>query len=170
MDEYWDGVRQRWLSFEAGVDSPPANRPSDQIRIKPMLPLSLYRPTLPLVVTGLRGAGKSVLYDSILGKVGNSYVPEGQSFDVVMVKGSGSPVPRLSRPTICIRPPLLPTLISLLLRPKPALPPVRIRKGQERGRARRAEEVIFERPRVTRTGIRLCRRLATRPRKRLASE
>jgi hypothetical protein len=82
MDEYWDGVRQHWLCFEAGAGSPPANRPSDQIRIKPMLPLSLYRPTLPLVVTGLRGAGKSVLYDSILGKVGNSYVPGGQSFDV----------------------------------------------------------------------------------------
>jgi hypothetical protein len=82
MDGYWDRVRQRWLSFEAAVDSPAANRPGAKTRIKPMWPLSLYKPTLPVVVTGLRGAGKSVLYDSIIGKVGNSYVPEGESSDV----------------------------------------------------------------------------------------
>lgn len=44
-----------------------------------MLPFSLYRPRLPIAVTGHRGTGKTLLYDAIVGKVGTNYVPSGKS-------------------------------------------------------------------------------------------
>src|SRR5271155_3497910 len=86
MSQYWDKIHQRWSNWVGAVSSPPGHGNShiekSPVKIRPMFPLSLYRPTLPIAVTGLRGTGKTVLYDSIIGKVDNSYTPSGVSRDI----------------------------------------------------------------------------------------
>jgi hypothetical protein len=80
MSDYWDAVRRHWTRFEVAAGA--GGAPLDDVIVKPMRTLSLYRTAVPIVVTGLRGAGKSVLYESLIGKVRNSYVPHGPSLDV----------------------------------------------------------------------------------------
>jgi hypothetical protein len=74
---YWDDVRKYWAESEMSIGEQPAG--AARATMKPMWPISVRRPTTPIAVTGLRGAGKTLLYDTLLGKVRNDYVPPGRS-------------------------------------------------------------------------------------------
>jgi hypothetical protein len=76
---YWDDARRYWLELEAAADDSTDTRHGAQTLIKPMWSLSLRRPTTPICVTGLGGAGKTILYQTLIGKVGNDYIPPGRS-------------------------------------------------------------------------------------------
>jgi hypothetical protein len=71
---YWDNVRHRWLAVADAAERAPNNaaaagRPMPHVTMKPMSVVPLRRPRVPVAVTGLGGAGKTMLYDSLLGKV-----------------------------------------------------------------------------------------------------
>jgi len=73
---FWAQIRSTWANTVAAADQA-ITRPS--VRLKPMFRFSLYRPKLPIAVTGHRGTGKTLLYDAIVGNVGTNYVPSGKS-------------------------------------------------------------------------------------------
>ncbi|MGH3762374.1 hypothetical protein [Actinophytocola sp.] len=75
---FWDQVRSTW---NATVESADRAVAAPSVHLKPMFRFSLYRPKVPIVVTGDRGAGKSLMYDAIVGKVGTTYAPPGKSDD-----------------------------------------------------------------------------------------
>jgi hypothetical protein len=71
------------MAAEAAIGDPQADRSS--VTMKPMSRIALLRQTTPIAITGLRGAGKTLLYESLIGKVGQSgvdYVVKGRSNDV----------------------------------------------------------------------------------------
>jgi hypothetical protein len=69
---YWDDVRSHWLATVDAAEraksqlSPQDGKP---VTMRSMLPLSLRRPKIPIAVTGMGGAGKTMLYDALLGRV-----------------------------------------------------------------------------------------------------
>jgi hypothetical protein len=75
---FWGDVRARWDEAAAAADQAISN---PRVRLKPMFRFSLYRPKVPIAVTGHRGTGKTLMYDAIMGKVGTNYVPPGKSQD-----------------------------------------------------------------------------------------
>jgi hypothetical protein len=77
MDDYWQQVERRWAD---SVEAAAAERVDDSARLRPelitkILPLR----SVPILITGSRGAGKSVIYDAITDRIGESYTPGGAS-------------------------------------------------------------------------------------------
>lgn len=75
----WDDARATWDDAVAAVNQPIVESP---VRVKSMLSTSLLRATVPIAITGLRGAGKTLLYDALTGRVGTGYIPPDKSNDV----------------------------------------------------------------------------------------
>lgn len=73
---FWGEVRSEWDLAVAAVDGAIAE---PTVKLKKMFRFSMYRPQLPIAVTGQRGTGKSLMYDAIIGNVGTTYVPQGKS-------------------------------------------------------------------------------------------
>ena len=82
---YWDDVRGRWLAaVDAAERAKSQFGPNDDkaVRMRPMLPITLRRPKIPIAVTGMGGAGKTMLYDALLGQVDLDYKLKGRSEQV----------------------------------------------------------------------------------------
>jgi hypothetical protein len=90
----WDEVRERW--DEAVAAGQVATDPRSRVRLKKWSRFSLFRPNMPLVITGIRGAGKSVLYRALAGElVAGEPLPgksEGPEKHRVMVHGESRKV------------------------------------------------------------------------------
>lgn len=70
-DGYWEEVRRRWAaSIKAGNDSLIDN--SAQLRHKRFQRIRI-RSYTQIAITGRQGCGKSVIYDAIAGRIGESY-------------------------------------------------------------------------------------------------
>lgn len=73
--DYWQDVHERWGD---SIRAAGAGQLDNTARLRQLfwkLPLTYE----PIVITGQRGAGKSVVYDALTGHIGSSYRPKGQS-------------------------------------------------------------------------------------------
>ncbi|MGH3392463.1 MAG: hypothetical protein ACRDOO_26645 [Actinomadura sp.] len=69
----WGEVGARWdeavAAGQEAMGRSAATDPLSQVRLSKWSRLSLFRPNMPLVITGDRGAGKSVLYRALAGEL-----------------------------------------------------------------------------------------------------
>jgi hypothetical protein len=72
MPDYWEGVRQRWDSSMQAVNTGSTDDSARLIHSRfQWMPVPLS--TVQIVITGMRGAGKNVIYDALTGRIGTSY-------------------------------------------------------------------------------------------------
>jgi hypothetical protein len=77
-EDYWQKVNKRWAASIAAANT---GQTDDRAKLR-QLRLRLPLPYVSIVITGVRGAGKSVVYDALTGHIDKSYVPEGQDEEV----------------------------------------------------------------------------------------
>lgn len=72
MPDYWEEVRQRWDASIEAVDSGPTDN-SAQLIHRRFQRIPIPGRTVQIVITGMRGAGKNLIYDAVTGRIGKSY-------------------------------------------------------------------------------------------------
>jgi hypothetical protein len=90
MSEYWERVEQRWA---ASMEAARTGRIDDSAQLRRQRMTFFPLPSVPIAVTGVRGAGKSVIYDALAGRIGKSYVPAGRSEHMDRFRGEDRAAP-----------------------------------------------------------------------------
>jgi len=72
---FWDQVRGTWLEAESAVEIPRDWRDLDSGARR----LWLLRGSSPIAITGMPGAGKTVLFDALMNRIDTEYVAPGKS-------------------------------------------------------------------------------------------
>ena len=76
MNGDWEQVEARWA---AAVEAVRAESTDDAARLRRRRLTFFPLRSVPIAITGVRGAGKSVIYDALADRIGGSYVPRGRS-------------------------------------------------------------------------------------------